>query len=139
MRLMKKLSGHAARSARSLLWAATFAFAAACGLMTWRACAAGHPDTPAVALWTWAGASLLVAAIMCALACEWEVLGDFRRAPVVWETVLCMRGRDRPPSWLQLAFWLALLPAEAVASLAVWPVVLLVRAAREHSLPGNWD
>jgi len=136
---LKRVSGHAARSMaasrlRALLWIATAMFVVAAVAMVWRL---GPSSWQAVATWIWLGVSLVVVAVWSGDDSDIDGprrLRGFRRPPVVFEMFVCYSD-SRTPTWLALAGWTLLLPAEAVLSFAV---VLAVRAM-SNPMPGDWE
>jgi len=139
--MLKRASGHVARSnMRLFLWCVMATAALAVGLCAWLA----EPGSGiAFGVGIWCGVSVALSAIISLMISVRNsergdsvhgCLGKFRRPPVMFEVLRCAA----PTNWLILVLWFALLPGEVVASFALWPIVLLVKAMA-NPLPGRWE
>lgn len=134
--MLKRASGVAARAVgpRGFMW--VLMAAAAVGIPA--AFCASFATVPLIVWLSLNGAMLVGSAIGCGIQCsdghfDWR---DVNRAPAMWAVWAAWRG-GASPSWLRLAAWMLLIPAELAATFVVRPVVLAFGALL-RPMPGEW-
>lgn len=144
--MIKMASGMAAKASgpRGLMWALMAVVAIGVPLYWMSYVENPFGFTEPLEWWLLANAILVpVFSMICGMAYseggfDWRVID---RPLVIW-ALMADWSDSGQPSWLRLIMWTLMIPAELVATLALRPITLVVRAvvrALLSPMPGGWD